>query len=855
MRHRIGVGAAVTALALAGLSPTAATAQAAETLTVDLASSTGAFHGGATGVLYGLGDPGVPSRDLIAGMEPRTIAQKPPDGEQHPNGDAIVVAEDFFASGGTDIYINSQDAYSAWPYQDLGIEDYAAKVRAQLDVVARRPDRDRFVWTIFNEPDWIWYGDWAGRKQKFFSDWTRIYRLVKSVLPNARIDGPGESYYNPGRLRDFFAYAAANNVLPDITTWHELSPESLNSFRAHLADYRSIERSLGISPRPVNITEYSNRRDTSVPGQMIQWISMLEDGKVDGQLAFWSVAGNLSDQAVRTARANGGWWLTKWYADLSGDTVRVTPPRPNTRDTLQGLATLDRADREATVLLGGTANPVAVAVTGIDTSVFGGTVDVRVSKVAWTGYEGDAGRPPVVAASRLPVVNGRLTVPVPGGDRLAAYRVSITPAGTGAAPTADEPWSTRQEAESGIVENAVVVTQDGDPQRYTASGGKDVGYLDKAASRVTVTATVPRDGTYRLGVIYGTGGFVGKQALYVDNAHRQDLTFPATLNWQYRGRLDTPVQLTAGTHRISLRTSNPGGFIGAPSNITLDRIDLAEVTGPERTAYPLADARRTGGTVVHTPPVALRSPRALTLNPGERATTWVSAAEDAYYALSTRWTSAGGSRVDIALSDRGVAGGELSATGGGTYEGSLTVHLRAGITKVVLTNGGSTPVTLGTLTSVRAAGADQRSVVVEAEAGLLSGGARVEASPWASRGSYVGWLGNGSTFTVPRPAATRTAGQYNLTVAYAQADKNTGHAYNTDAITRFMTAGEAGGRTTRAPYRHNYTWNGFWAETSPIDLTTASGALVFGNSTGWAPNVDWVGISPLLAAKSVTPAN
>jgi hypothetical protein len=185
VRHRLPVSAAVAVLALTVLSPATAPAQpaAAETLRVDLGARTGAFHGGATGILYGLGDPGVPSRDLIAGMRPRTISQKAPDGDQHPNGDALVVADDFFASGGTDVHIYAQDVYSKWPYQDLGIDDYVAKLQPQLDKVAKRPDRDRFVWTIFNEPDGIWYSDWATKKDKFLADWTRVYRLVKSVLP------------------------------------------------------------------------------------------------------------------------------------------------------------------------------------------------------------------------------------------------------------------------------------------------------------------------------------------------------------------------------------------------------------------------------------------------------------------------------------------------------------------------------------------------------------------------------------------------------------------------------------------------------------------------------------------------
>ncbi|NKE61193.1 cellulosome protein [Lentzea sp. PSKA42] len=828
--------AVVAALALTTLSPPVAVA-ATETLRVDLASPTGGFHGGATGILYGLGDPGVPSHDLIAGMRPRTISQKAPDGDQHPNGDALKVADSFFAAGGTDVHIYAQDTYSQWPYEDLGIDDYVARLRPQLEKVARRPDRDRFVWTIFNEPDGIWYSDWANKKQKFFADWTRVYRLVKSVLPNARITGIGETRYRADHLREFLTYAKANNVLPDITTWHELGPDSLALYRGHYAEYREIERSLGITPRAININEYSNRRDTSVPGQMIQWITMLEDTKVDGQLAYWSMAGNLSDHAVRAGRANGGWWLTKWYADLSGNTVRVTPPRPNTRDTLQGMATLGRG--KASVLLGGTANAVDVAVTGLDRRVFGDQVDVRVSKTTWSGYEGDAGQPPVVAASRVRVTNGRATIAVPGGDQLAAYQVLITPAGSGAPPVATAPWQASYEAELGTVENATVYTQDDGSgswdmaMRYTTSGRKDVGSMNKPNSRVTVNVTVPRTGTYRLGVFYGTNGFVGQQALYVDDAHVRDLTLPATLSWLYRGRHDTPVQLTAGTHRISLRTSGPGGFLGGSSDITLDRIDLTEASGPERTVYSLGDARGTG---------ALRADSTLT--------TYVSAAEDGYYRLSTTWNATGRSKLVLSLSGRRAA--DLETTCAGAYAGNTTVHLKAGITEVVLTNEGSTPLMPGTLTVERDAAADRNAVRVEAETGQLAGGAAVTSGPWASGGSYVGWLGNNGTLMIPRTGGVASPGKYNLTVGYAQAEKNTGHPYNTDTITRTLVATEAGGKVTSAPYRHNYTWDGFWPETSPLDLTTSGGALTFGNPAAWGPNVDWVQLAPLVVANTVT---
>ena len=58
----------------------------------------------------------------------------------------------------------------------------------------------------------------------------------------------------------------------------------------------------------MNITEYGELRDMSVPGQLIQWQSMFEDEKVQAETAYWNYAGNLSDNMARANSANAGWW-------------------------------------------------------------------------------------------------------------------------------------------------------------------------------------------------------------------------------------------------------------------------------------------------------------------------------------------------------------------------------------------------------------------------------------------------------------------------------------------------------------------------------------------------------------------
>lgn len=123
------------------------------------------------------------------------------------------------------------------------------------------------------------------------------------------------------------------------------------------------------------------------------------------------------------------------------------------------------------------------------------------------------------------------------------------------------------------------------------------------------------------------------------------------------------------------------------------------------------------------------------------------------------------------------------------------------------------------------------------------------AQPTNVSGAQVGLLGDGAgnTAVVARPAGM-PAGQYNVEVRYANAEKNTGHDYNTDVVSRFLDISEAGGETTRGAFRHNYSWKGFWTHTVPLDLATSGGALTLGNASGAAPNIDWIAFAPLVVS-------
>ncbi|GAA2036820.1 hypothetical protein GCM10009819_21810 [Agromyces tropicus] len=816
-------------------------------VSVDLAADTGAVYGGATGVLYGMSDDGVPSDDLVAGLRPRTLAQKPPAGDQHPNGDVLDISDAFFQNGGEQMVVYMQDVYSSWPYQEpADIQgDYLPRIRTQMQaVIDSGLPMERFAWVPYNEPDGIWYQDWnGGERENFLADWDAAYAVIKEMDPDALIVGPNEAIWHADRVRDLLTHAKDAGTLPDIMSWHELGTGSLGAtgYRAHFEEYRGIEQDLGIGPFPINIDEYGNRHDMGNPGRLIQWLSMFEDTKVDGDMAFWTYAGNLSDHAAQTKMANGGWWVTKWYSDLSGHTVEFTPEavRP---DTMQGIAALDETKGLATVLLGGNALGATLTVENIPAELFDDEVDVLIETADVTGQEGEASSPRVDTVERMSVVDGEIAVVVPANEQ-AAYRVSILPASVDSPVEPDAVWAASYEAEDATIADAQAYSQTGD-WSYAASGLMDVGSFNRPSSRVTFDVEVPADGTYELGIIHGSNTQWGQQALYVDDVFAQRVTYSATLDWTYRGRAEVPVELTAGAHTISLRASDENGPLDVYSDITLDRLDVS-VPEPETLHYPLWQARLQGDVSIdHT-----RSARPVTLEPGASAQLFLGAPADGYYDLvrAGRATDAGELKVELSNRDLGTEAGAVPA---GASTVTTTAYLHRGVNQVELTNTGSASVTVAELATVRNHGADEATVRTEAEDLVLDGG-RVNGSRWASGGEFVGDLGENGAMTWDRPAAVG-AGDYVLNVAYAQNERNFGHPYNVDIVTRFMDTTEAGGDTTRSPYRNNYTWDGFWAVTSDLTLSTDDGALTFDRSDGWAPNVDWLSLSPLTQGTTVT---
>ncbi|MEV4472070.1 LamG-like jellyroll fold domain-containing protein [Nonomuraea sp. NPDC049504] len=833
-------------------------------LVIDLAKDTGAFHGGASGTLYGLYGPGVPTNNLIEGMKLRTVSTKAQDGPQHPGADALEVVKPLADSTGGDVYIYMTDIHRGFPYQWPGdtpqekLATYREKIAGQVDqVLTLDPEyREHVVFVPFNEPEgnmfgtgeWSYNGvSWLSDPTDYFRTWDDFYRLIKGKLPSARIAGPNTSVLY-SQVKGFLEHTVEAGTVPDVMTWHELShPEQV---RSSVKRYREMEAEVFAGTAhegrklPININEYAFNYHTSVPGQMIQWISAIEESKVDADIAYWNIDGNLSDSAVQANRGNGQWWLLHAYGQMSGHTVAVTPPYPGQNYTLQGVATLDTGKRQARAIIGGASSAGHIRFEHVPEKVFGREVHAWIKEIPWTGQVGDSPQPRVVAERDLTVSGGAVALDFGSGDlpRLAessAYEIVLTPAGTGTltAP-APQRWEGSYEAEdarytgSGYTRNGPEGSPS-DVSKFYTSGGYDVGGLRTGSDGVLdFTVEVPETGDYDLSVFansLNTYDLVREQGptnvfVRVDGGAEQEVFLPLGYKWVVWDHADTTVRLTAGRHVISLAARSLDGKRATKGDAIVDRIVLRLPNPAAATAVyeaELTDAR----TVYDIKGAKVSGSGGASLGKGKPATFWVYSARDAASVLDLKVLSGA---AKVAVNGVEVLG---NATRG---HATATVSLSGGVNKVTVT--GRSGKTVIDRLDVRPGTLPETAY--QAESARLAGAAKAAPLTLADGGSAVtgvgGPPGNGNTLTFAVRADA--AGTYAMRVRYSNPEQSPATHYNPDPLARHADISVNGGTPQRVSFPHTFHENNFWELTVPVKLK--KGVNTIGFASEELPNFD-----------------
>ncbi|MEU3888991.1 LamG-like jellyroll fold domain-containing protein [Streptomyces sp. NPDC029041] len=842
-------------------------------LTVDLGSDTGAFHGGASGTLYGVYGPDVPTNNLMEGMGLRTVSTKAQDGPQHPGADALEVVKPLADSTDGDVYIYMTDIHRGFPYQWPGdtpaekLKLYKEKIAQQVDQVLKLPEQyqDNIVFVPFNEPEGNMFGtgewsydkvSWLSDPDAYFAAWDDAYALIKGRMPGARIAGPNTSVLYD-QVKGFLTHTLAAGTLPDVITWHELShPEAV---RRSVATYRAWEKDLfkGTDREgtqlPININEYAFNYHTSVPGQMIQWVSAIEESKVDADIAYWNIDGNLSDSAVQSNRGNGQWWLLNSYASMSGHTVKVAPPFPGENYTMQGVATLDEKRRQSRLIFGGSTGKGHITFAGVPEKVFGKRVHAWVREIEWSGQVGDSSGPKLLAETNLTVADDG-TVALDFGDgampelkESSAYEVVLSPAGeakgTQAPPVR---WQSSYEAEDAAHTGSEWSKNgpEGSPRdvsKFYTSGGHDVGGL-RTGSDVALdfTVDVPEDGTYDLSVFansLNTYDKVKEQGptnvfLRVDGkeAGEQELHLPLGYKWVVWDHADTKVELTKGKHTLTLAARSADGKRATQGDAIVDRLTLSLPRASADTrvyegelAWPAGGARPVYDLVKQ----AASGSGAVRLAKGQSATFWV-------YSPADR-------EATLRLDTLGGTGARLSVNGHDVLRlakgrSSAAVSLSGGVNKVTVTGGPAT--TLVDRLTVTPTEGTLPTRTYEAGDAKLAGSATLAPLSLATGGTAItgigGAPGNGSTATFTVTADR--AGLYALRIRYSNPEQSEATHYNPDPLARHADISVNGGPAHRVGFPHSFHRNNFWELTVPVQLKKGENTIGFRSEE--LPNFD-----------------
>jgi Carbohydrate binding module (family 35) len=563
---RVLASATVGALATAAvLLPSGAPAFAAgDTLVVNAGSVLRPVTHVAAGGLYALASATVPTASELPALHLNDLVQPAPgvqqlgNGATVPTGDALKVAPLAIGSGAQE-YVRMPDIYPNFPYRWVSWSDWLSKVDTMVKArLAATTTTNIDGWELWNEPDWTWNTAAAG---SFNAGWVRTYRAVRALDSVTPIVGPSISAYNHAGMASFLAYAKANNALPNVITWHQLTSGSSSNVGGNIADFQALEAQLGISPLPISVDEYASTAEIDVPSAALHYIAAFERyGVHDAERAYWYESGTVNGLLYNN-KPTGTYWMYKWYGDMTGDMVPVTPA-----GSQGGIASYDSTRKMVNIVFGGDSGSNSVQVNGL--GVLGSAVKVVLSYTPDSGRLAKVAAPATVSTTTYTVTSGSVTVPVANENSQGAYQLLITPA---AGPATS--YQQTYEAENATVVNSEIESSS------SASNGYFVGNIngsgdERSDSFVDFLVNVPSAGRYSMSIRYANGGATAStQGLAYDGGAWSTVSYPPTGGWGSFGSVSTSVTLSAGSNVIRLAKGSPN-FAGGTGYAELDSITV-----------------------------------------------------------------------------------------------------------------------------------------------------------------------------------------------------------------------------------------------------------------------------------------
>jgi hypothetical protein len=431
-------------------------------------------------------------------------------------------------------------------------------------------------WDLWNEPNITLF--WNRPQSQYFELWRRTYQRVRAAFPNQLIVGPshaGVPTTSPGWWTQYLDFVRANNVIPDIISWHALPSDPV----ANVAAANTTLDARGIPhPRPYQINEYAASNEQN-PGDGSWYIARLERAGADGLRANWASAGNLHNDLgnllIRNSagqhQPKGEWWVYRFYGSQTGQVASVTPS-----PAYDAFAT--KASGVAKILVGGggTTGNIAVNLQRLDTTsgiVANNQVRVIVQRIPYNG--GGAVQGPVTIQNTVVTLAGNgTTVNLPHTNADDAFTITLQPPSDSGFQSVAVAQHSQQ-----CLDNTNLSTADGNQQQqFYCEGGDQQLWNFRPVSGVAGTFTVVNQQTGKCLTVNGSST--------ADGAAVTQSTCNSGLNQQFTARKVT----YAGndTHDYQLLARHSGKCVDVSTISTAARAPVHQWTcNPANQSSPL----------------------------------------------------------------------------------------------------------------------------------------------------------------------------------------------------------------------------------------------------------------------------
>jgi hypothetical protein len=341
-------------------------------------------------------------------------------------------------------------------------------------------------WDIWNEPNLGLF--WNRSQAQYFELWRRTYQRLRTEFPTHLLVGPSCACVptTSGWWTQYLDFVKANNVVPDIISWHSLPGDPV----ANVNTANTTLNSRGIAhPRPYQINEYGSPSEQN-PGDGSWYIARLERAGADGLRANWASTANLHNDLGNLLTRNsagvhlpkGEWWVYRFYGSQTGQISQVTPST-----AYDAFATKNTGVARILVGGGGTTGNIAVNIQRLDTTsgiVQNNQVRVIAQRIPHNG--GAAVQGPVTISNSVVTLSGNaITVNLPHNSLDDTFTITLLPPSNGSFQTVAAAQHSQH-----CLDNTNLSTANGtQQQQYYCEGGNQQLWNFQPVSGVADTYT------------------------------------------------------------------------------------------------------------------------------------------------------------------------------------------------------------------------------------------------------------------------------------------------------------------------------------------------------------------------------